>query len=90
MDESRGEAIYSVSWRLRRVTIEYAYVSVPVVDDMVKPDKEGVNRIDVEAMQRRAIATGRGPDVAWYPEEQGIEVHPLQKAPEPNERRFPC
>jgi hypothetical protein len=89
MDRPPGEAIYSVSWRLRRITVEYAYVSVPVAGDMVKPDVEGVPRIDVQAMTQRAEEWGHRPEVVWYQEEQTIEPHPLQKAPEPNERLYP-
>ena len=43
-----GDATYSISLRLRRVTVEYAYVNVPIVGDVVKPDEQGVNRIDFE------------------------------------------
>jgi hypothetical protein len=89
MDMPEGDATYSVSWRLRRITVEYAYVSVFVGDDMVKPDEQGVGRIDVQAMTRRAVALGYQPEVVWYREEQRVEPHPLQKAPEPGEERFP-
>jgi hypothetical protein len=43
MSKPEGEPIYSVSWRLRRTTVEYAYVSVPNAGDMVRPDVQGVN-----------------------------------------------
>ncbi len=33
-----GEATFSIGVRLMRTTVEYAYVSVPVVGDPVKPD----------------------------------------------------
>jgi hypothetical protein len=88
MSKPEGEAIYSVSWRLRRTTVEYAYVTVPVAGNMVKPDAQGVNRIDSEAMGRRAVDLGHYLDVVWYQEEQRIELHPLQKAPDPDERSF--
>jgi hypothetical protein len=89
MDSPEGEATYSVSWRLRRVTVEYGYVSVVVADDIVKPDEQGVGRIDVQAMIRHAVALGQEPEVVWYQEEQRVEPHPLQKAPEPGEERYP-
>ncbi len=85
MDEPSSRAIYSVSWRLMRTTVEYAYVSVPVADEMVRPDEQGVNRIDVKAMSNRAIELGDRPEVVWYREEQKIEMHPLQKPPDENE-----
>lgn len=89
MDRPEGEAIYSVSWRLRRITVEYAYVSVPVADEMVRADERGVGRIDVQAMTRYAVQMGQLPEVVWYREEQRVEPHPIQKAPEPDERRYP-
>jgi hypothetical protein len=90
MDQPEPRATYSVSLRLRRTTVEYAYVSVPVADDLVRPDDQGVNRIDVEAMTRWAIDMGGRPEVVWYREEQRVEPHPLQKAPEPGEGRYPA
>lgn len=89
MDRTEPEATYSISLRLRRVTVEYAYVNVPVVGDVVKPDDQGVGRIDMAELTRRAIEMGQRTEVAWYREEQRVEPHPLQKAPEPNEKRFP-
>ncbi len=89
MDKPTGQAIFSVGWRLMRTTVEYAYVSVPVADEMVKPDEQGVNRIDVKAMSNRAIELGHQHEVVWYREEQKIEIHPLQQKPGENETRFP-
>jgi hypothetical protein len=82
-----GEAIYSVSWRIMRTSIEYSYVSIPVADDMIKLDADGNRRIDVERMGQRAIEMGQLPTVEWYPESQRIELHPLQNAPGPGEKR---
>jgi hypothetical protein len=63
MGKPEGEAIYSVSWRLRRATVEYAYVSVPIASDMVRLDAQGVIPIDAEAVGRRAVDVGQSPDV---------------------------
>lgn len=89
MDQPAPEATYSISLRLRRVTVEYAYANVPVVDDVVRPDEQSVGRIDVAELTRRAIEMGQRPEVVWYREDQQIEPHPIQKAPEENESRFP-
>jgi hypothetical protein len=89
MDRPEPEATYSISLRLRRITVEYAYVNVPVVGDVVKPDEQGVGRIDGAELTRRAVEMGQRSEVAWYREEQRVEPHPLQKAPEAGERRFP-
>ena len=80
---------YSVSWRLQRTTTEYAYISVPVTDDLVIRQADGNGRIDVDAMVRRAIEMGESPEVTWYPESEDIQPHPIQKAPEPEERQTP-
>jgi hypothetical protein len=45
-----------------RTTVDYAYVSVPIAGDMVRPDAQGVNRIEAEAMRRRAVDLGRSPE----------------------------
>jgi hypothetical protein len=67
------------------VTVEYAYVSVPIAGDLVRPDDGGVNRIDSRAMAPRAVEMGQSPEVVWYREDQQVEVHPLQKARDPGE-----
>ena len=87
MSIPEGEAIYldAVSWRLMRTTVEYAYVCVPVAG-MVRPDAQGVGRIDADAMAQRAVDLGQSPDVVWYREEQRIDLHPRQKEPAPDER----
>jgi hypothetical protein len=89
MSSQEPEATYSISLRLRRTTTEYAYVSVPVVGDLVKPDEQGVGRIDVEALTQWAVEMGRRPEVVWYRETEQIKPHPLQKDPDLDERRYP-
>jgi hypothetical protein len=83
-----GEAPYFVSLRLRRLTYEYAYINVRDVDSVVKPDEQGVNRIDGGELTRKAIEISQGPDVVWHREQQIIEPHPLQNAPLEGEERF--
>ena len=88
MDQIPPGSLVSVSWRLRRVTVEYGYVSVPVAGDLVRPDDHGVNRIDAKAMALRAVEMGHSSEVVWYREEEQIELHPLQKARDPGEASF--
>jgi hypothetical protein len=89
MDDPAPGATYSVSLRLRRVTVEYAYVNVPIVDEVVKLDEKGVGRIDPSELTRRALAMGLEPEVVWYREDQSIELHPIQQSPHEGELRFP-
>lgn len=79
-------SIYSVSWRLQRTTTEYGYVLVPVTEDLIKLDETGIGRMDVERMAQRAIERGHSEVIQWYPEGQQVQLHPLQKAPEPDEK----
>jgi hypothetical protein len=77
---------YSVSWRLQRVTVEYAYVSVPITDDLMIEQPDGTPRLDVERMSQRAVELAQETGVKWHPEDQDVRLHPIQKAPEPEER----
>ena len=84
---------YSVSLRLRRVTVEYAYVRVPVTGEImqtdetgtVKADEQGHVHIDPGKMVQRGIDLARSGPTRWYPEEETIEPHPIQKAPDADE-----
>ncbi len=78
-------ATYSVSFRLQRVTVEYAYVSVPVTADIVAEQEDGTGRIDPTRLVQQAIKLGSLSDVRWHQESVEISPHPIQKAPEPGE-----
>jgi hypothetical protein len=83
-----GEAPDFLCLRLRRVTFEYAYINVPSVDRVVKPDEQGVNCIDGGELARKAIELSQNPEVVWYREQQIIEPHPLQNAAHEGDERF--
>lgn len=80
------EKTYSVALRLRRVTYEDAYVAVPVTDEIIKPDADGVGRIDFEAFVAEALRIGERAEIDWQVEEVVNEAHPLQQ-PMPEGRR---
>jgi hypothetical protein len=73
------------------VTVEYAYVRVPVTDAIMqtddrgelKADEKGYARIDGEKLFQRGIDIARSGQTKWYREEQTVEPHPIQKAPNP-------
>ena len=46
---------YSIPFRLQRTTTEYAYVRVPVTEDLIVEQAGGTGRIDVPKMMQRAI-----------------------------------
>jgi hypothetical protein len=79
--DKTGPAYYSVSFRLQRTTTEFAFVSVPVTGDLMVKQPDGTARIDVAKMVQRAIEMGRDSGVAWQPEGQYIEPHPIQTPP---------
>ena len=81
MEEKRT---YSISVRLRRTKVEYAYVSVPV-DERVweqHPDDPQKLRINGEMVIEIAKRMGRDPSVLWAQESDPlIEGHPWQTPP---------
>jgi hypothetical protein len=89
VDDPTSNATYSISLRLIRTTTEYAYVGVPVEGDVVRPDAGGVGRIDPDELIRRALEIGQNPEVVWYREDRSVGPHPMQKAPDADEVRYP-
>lgn len=78
---AEGVPTHSISVRLQRTTTEFAYVSVPVTDDLMDEQADGTGRIDVATMVQRAIEMGGAAGVAWHPEEQRVQPHPIQAPP---------
>jgi hypothetical protein len=76
-------ASYSISVRVRRVTIEEVYVKVPVDSSVMnpEPDADGSHRLDGGKVM--AEATRLATHLAeWHVEEQSVSIHPIQKAPD--------
>lgn len=74
---------FSVSVRVRRVTTEEGYVSVPVTDAVLQdePHPDGTRHLDGGKVMAEAVR--RAAELArWNFEEQQITLHPVQKAPE--------
>ena len=84
-DQQRMEQkTYSISMRLRRTTVEYAFVPVPLDSNVMEPDPEGQNRFRVNPDKVVEIAKRMAsqPDVVWARESDPlIEPHPWQIAP---------
>jgi hypothetical protein len=74
-------ATYSVSFRLQRTTTEFAFVSVPVTGDLMIEQPDGTARIDASKMVQRAMEMGRASGIAWQPEAQQVQPHPIQTPP---------
>ena len=75
---------YSISVRLKRTKIEYAFVSVPMDGTVMEPDPEDATKLRVngEKVFETAKRMGTETTVLWAREgEPLIEIHPLQIAP---------
>ncbi|MGE0130875.1 MAG: hypothetical protein AB7U82_22585 [Blastocatellales bacterium] len=72
----------SIQLRLRRITVEYGYVSVEVTPDLIQAD----DKLSVDALFQRAVEIGQEPQMVWYKEEQDIEPHPAQQQREIHEQ----
>ena len=76
---------YSVTFRLRRTTVEDGYVSVPLTEVLTQIADDGTQRINTDALLKEAIRLGEDSRVEWRVEEVTTECHPLQQ-PRPDER----
>ena len=75
---------YSISVRLRRTKIEYAFVSVPMDGSVMERDPEDTNKFRVNGEKVFDFAKTMGTDagILWAQEtEPLIEIHPWQVAP---------
>jgi hypothetical protein len=75
---------YSISVRLRRTTVEYAFVSVPVDEHICEPHPDNPKKERVNPHKVMEIAKRMGADatVLWAREgEPLIEPHPWQTPP---------
>lgn len=73
---------YSISVRLRRITTEDTYLSVPVDETIMQdePASDGSFRIDADKLWAEAIRAA-GSSAQWALEEQQVTPHPIQQAP---------
>ncbi len=76
---------YSILLRLRRVTYEDAYVSVPITEAILEQKENGTYGVNVEAFFAEGIRLSQHPDVEWVIENSTTETHPVQQ-PKPEGR----
>lgn len=75
---------YSIIFRLRRITIEEAFVSVPVTEEVMQPelDERGYSHLDVDKLTKMAVSLGHQPETQWTLESKPtVEPHPIQTPP---------
>jgi len=74
---------FSVSVRLRRVTIETAFVSVSLIPDLLESNFDESGTIDAEKLMQAAVHLGHQPSTVWNVEgEPEITPHPIQTPPD--------
>jgi hypothetical protein len=69
---------YSIAVRIRRTTVEYVHVRVPVTDAVVVDE-----HLDPDKVFAAAVELGvTDPSLRWLSEEPPVvEIHPLQTPP---------
>jgi hypothetical protein len=83
---SKNPETYSIVLRVRRVTVEDAYVAVPVTNSLLIPNEDGTSRINFEAFVAEAIRISGDRRAEWQVESATTEPHPTQ-GPLPDGRR---
>lgn len=76
----------SIQLRVRRISVEDAYVAVPVTSTIVDAQPDGSGRINVEAFVAEALRISSDPRVQWQVESTEVSAHP-QQGPLPEGRQ---
>ena len=78
------DSALSMSVRLRRVRTETTTVSVPITQEVMRPNDEGDGlKMDVDKIIEAALQLGKFDSIEWEIEgEPEIQLHPIQNAPE--------
>ena len=85
---------YSISVRVKRTTVDYAYIKVLVATNVMQTneagelvrDEKGSTHLDGKKVFEEALRLAPSSSEKWFREDEIFEPHPIQKAPEPNER----
>jgi hypothetical protein len=75
---------YSICFRLRRTTVEDAFVRVPINGAVMQPrlGEDGTLRLDTDRVIQLAVSLGNDASTKWIIDGQPVvEAHPLQMAP---------
>ena len=81
-------SIASIQARVKRITIEDAYISVPITNELFedKPGEDGKYHLNMEAFWKKAAELSSNLSVEWKVEEILVEPHNIQK-PIPIDRK---
>lgn len=76
----------SISLRVQRMTVEYSYVRIPLTDDMLIFDSEGVGRVNTDLAFTRGLELAQESNLVWFYESEEIGAHPWQRPPDQEEK----
>ena len=71
----------SLALRLQRTTIEDAYISVPLTDDLFEKKEDNSRGLNFDAFVAKGIELGNLPGVEWKAESSVSKMHGIQMAP---------
>jgi hypothetical protein len=77
---------YSILARVRRVTYEDAYISVPITERILTLRDDGTQGIDSDQLWAEAVRLSADQHVTWATESTDVTPHPIQQ-PLPDDRR---
>jgi hypothetical protein len=77
----------SILLRIRRVTYEDSFVAVPVTEGILKMEKDGTYKLDIDAFVAEALRISNDQRVEWKFESTQKEAHPIQM-PKPEDRQL--
>jgi hypothetical protein len=77
---------FSIAIRLRRITYEDSYLSIPLTSAITKENEDGSHGVDFEKFVTEAIKLGQDSKVEWKVETINLEPHPIQN-PVPEDRK---
>lgn len=77
---------YSISFRVQKITVEDAFLSIPITDRILKDNEDGTKGIDYEKFVAEAIEISKDHRVEWLLEKMSVEPHSIQ-SPRPDNRK---
>jgi hypothetical protein len=86
MTEQHKSQSVSIMLRIRRTTVEDAFVAIPVTDAIMKMQPDGNYGMDPDAFTSEVIRISNDERVEWKVESTQIEPHQIQ-TPLPTDRR---
>lgn len=84
--EKKTQTKRSLSLRIQRTTVEYSYVQIPLTDDMLVFDADGIGQVNTERAFERGLELAQEHDLVWFYESEQLLPHPWQRPADLEER----